>query len=122
MAFADPQSVTVGGAAKSLAKTSIIDGNWAGVYLADDMAYRLDIAQAKTKRSRHVVKLTARKVAADPLAADRNLEYAMSVTLTVDAPLVGYTNSEQKDLVVALADWLKASTNANTVKLVNFEA
>jgi hypothetical protein len=45
----------------------------------------------------------------------------MSVFLTVDVPATGYTNAEQQQMVTALADWLKASTNANTDKLIGGE-
>lgn len=122
MAFAEPQTVTVATVAKTLPRVGVPVGNFQGQFQMDDEAYRLDIGQSKAKRARHVVQLTARKIAADPLATSTNVEYLTKVTLTVDAPLTGFTTAEKKDLVVALADWLKASTNANTVKLVGYEA
>lgn len=122
MAFAEPQTVTVATVAKTLPRVGIPAGNFQGQFQMEDESYRLDIGQSKTKRSRNVVRLTARKIAADPLSSANNVEYQAVVTLTVDSPLVGYTAAEKKDLVVALADWLKASSNANTVKLVGFEA
>jgi len=73
------------------------------------------------KRTLHKLRLDTSKVITDPFATDRNLPVGASVLLTLDAPSVGYTNTELINLLVATADWLKASTNANSTKLVGGE-
>lgn len=122
MAFSDPQTVTVATVAQTLNRTPVLDGVAQGSFVKDDQSYKLEITQSKKGRTSHIVRLSARKIAADPLASANNVEYQMSVTLSVNAPNVGYTATEQKDLIAALAAWLTASTNANAIKLVNFEA
>lgn len=119
MAYADPQSVTVNAVAQSLARTGSANGS--GEFTKDDQTYKLVIQHSKKTRTRHVARLEFRKIAADPLVSANNVEYTGAVTLTVDAPNVGYSNTELKDIVIGLADWLKAGTNAATIKLIAFE-
>lgn len=122
MAFSDPQTVTVATVAQTLNRTPVLDGNAQGSFVKDDQSYKLEVTQSKKGRTSHIVRLSARKIAADPLTSANNVEYQMSVTVSVNAPNVGYTATEQKDLIAAICAWLTASTNANAIKLVNFEA
>jgi hypothetical protein len=45
----------------------------------------------------------------------------MSVGLTIDTPVAGYTVAEAKQIVDALAAWLSASSGANTTKVLGGE-
>lgn len=117
--FSDPQSVTVNAVAQSMPRTgsSLTSGKFAKA----DGSYSLTTSQSTGRRNQHKVRLDSNKIIVDPFASERNLPVSMSIFLTVDVPPVGFSNVEQEQLVTALADWLKASTNANTIKLIGGE-
>jgi len=117
--FADPQSVTVNSVAQSLPRvgTSLNSGR----YSKDDGTYALTVSHSNGKRNQHKVRLDVNKIVTDPFASDRNLPVSASVFLTLDIPPVGFTNAELVTYLVALADWLKASTNSASTKLVGSE-
>jgi len=116
--YADPQSVTVNAVAQSLARTGMaID---AGKFRKSDGSYELSVSHSSGRRNQHRARLDSSKIVTDPYASDRNLPVSASVYVVVDVPTVGFTQAEQADLIVALADWLKASTNAT--KLVSSES
>lgn len=102
--FADPQTVTVNAVAKSLAAVSRADGR--SVYQTDDRAYIFEIARTYAQNRRFLVKLTATKTAADPLTTANNKVYQTSCWLAINAPLVGYSNQEVRDIARGLCDWV----------------
>ncbi|DAD50993.1 coat protein [ssRNA phage SRR6960509_16] len=114
--FADPQSVTVNAVAQSL--PAIKREDFSSSYRKDDGSYSLIISHAEGKRNRRVVRLEHRKIAADPLTAD-NVEYSTSVYLVMDAPPVGYTNTELKDIALGLTAWLSST---NVLKVLGGES
>lgn len=120
MAFADPQSVTVATVAQSLPRTST--NGTSSTYTKDDGSYQLVVSHSYGKRTRRTVRLNTKKVAADPFLTGVNQQFTDSVYLVVDHPSVGFSVTELKDQIIALADWLKASTNANTIKLLGGES
>jgi hypothetical protein len=95
MALADPQ-VIPGTPVLSLARVSVQLGNFGSA----DSTYELTIDHTSGTRARHLVKLTQRKIAADPFLTTQNREFAQSIHLLANAPKQGYTNTE----VVALWD------------------
>lgn len=109
--FADPQSVTVNAVAQSLPRTGtdLVQGR----YAKSDRTYSLAISHSSGRRLQHRARLDNNKIVVDPLASDRNLPVSMSVYIVVDVPPTGYTNTEIAQQVIALADWLKASTNTD---------
>lgn len=116
MAFADPQSVTVNAVAQSLPRVGL--GPSSGIFQKDDQSYKLEIFHDKKKRTRHIAKLSFRKIAADVYTASNNIEYTGSVTLTLDGPNVGYTNTDLLNIVNGFVGWL---TPANVTKVIAFE-
>lgn len=115
--FADPQSITVNSVAQSLPATS--RGNDASVYTKDDATYKLTIGHAyKAERNRFTIRIDANKVAADPLTSANNKVYGMSTYIVIDKPVVGYSNTEAKDIALALAAW---ATSANLLKVLGGE-
>ena len=115
--FADPQSITVNAVAQSLPAVS--RGTDSSVYKKDDGNYSLTISKARTgSRKRFAVRIDARKIAPDPLVASNNVEYTSTVILSMNMPFVGYTNTEIKDVVLALAAW---ATSANVLKVLGEE-
>lgn len=116
--YADPQSVTVSAVAQSLPRTgSSLTG---GKFKKDDGSYVLGVSHTEGRRIQHRVRLDNSKIVVDPLASDRNLPVSMSTFLQVDVPLTGYSAAEIAAQVIAIADWLKAGTNA--AKLVGGES
>lgn len=121
MALADPQSVTIG-SAHSLPRTG--SGLNLGAFTKDDGNVKLEVSHQFTKggRVRRTARVVHRKVAADPLAADRNLEYSATAYVVFDVPLVGYTIAEAVQVGTGLTTWLTASTNANMTKVMGGES
>lgn len=115
--FSDPQSVTVATVAKSLPRTGTSLN--ASKYSSADQAYVLSITQTNGRRVQNRVRLDNSKIVTDPFASDRSVPVSMSAYLVVDTPTTGYSATEVVEQIVALADWLKAGTNA--AKLVGRE-
>lgn len=119
MAFADPQSVTINGSAKTLPRVS--SGNNNGSFATADQADKLSISHSYGKRVRHLIRLDDQKIASDPLMAGQSLPVSMSAYLVVDVPTVGYSQAEQKYVVDALVAYLTASTGARVTQLLGGE-
>lgn len=117
--FADPQSVTISGAAKTLPRVS--SGDFTGQFRASDGAFSLSVKHTDGKRARSVVRLDQRKIGANPLDPTRNLPYAASVYVVLDAPAQGggFTSVELEDLTKGLVAYLTA---ANVTKFVGKES
>jgi hypothetical protein len=114
--FTDPQSVTVNSVANSLPAISRDDN--ASTYRSADGNFELIISRTFGKRNRFSVRVNQRKIAADPLVSANNVEYRQSAYIVMDAPPVGYTNTEIKDLALGLAAW---ATSANLLKVTGGE-
>jgi hypothetical protein len=114
--FADPQSITVNAVAKSL--PAIARNEMNSIYRMDTGDYKLTISHQWAKRNRFSVRVDAQKIAADPLTSANNVIYTMSAYLVIDAPPVGYTNTELKDIALALSTWC---TSANLLKVLGGE-
>jgi len=114
--FADPQSITVNTVAQSL--PAIARNDVSSTYKKDDDSYKLTVGHQYGKRKRFTVRLDAQKIAPDPLVASNNLQYTSSAYLVIDAPNVGYTNAELKDIALALSSW---ATSANLLKVLGGE-
>lgn len=120
MAFSDPQSITVSGNAKSLARTG--SGNGTGVFQTSDGVYTLSISNTYGKRNRRTARLTSKGFSTDPLTPSNNVPVSGSFYVVADFPVQGISVADQEGLAAALAVWLTASTNANLKKLLGGEA
>jgi hypothetical protein len=119
MAFVDPQVVTVNAVAQTLPRTSF-NGN-GGTFTKDDGNYKLSVSHQYGRRTRRVIRLDNRKIAADPLLGSVNIQYNFAAYLVIDAPVTGYTVAEQKLIVDALTAYLTASSGAKTTQLLGGE-
>lgn len=119
MALSDPQSVTINAVANSLPRVSSAVNS--GVFQKDDTTVKMEVSHQYGKRNRRLVRLTHSKIAADPLISSTNIKYSMSVGLTIDVPVTGYTVAEAKQIVDALSAWLTASSGANITKVLGGE-
>jgi len=118
MAFADPQSVTINAVANSLPRVSSSPNS--SVYQKDDGLVRLTVSHQYGKRNRRTIRVDHRKIGPDPFTSD-NKEFSMACYLVVDAPTVGYTNTELKQVVDGLTAYLTASTGAKITSLLGGE-
>jgi hypothetical protein len=120
MAFADPQSVTVSGTPISLPRTG--SGEATGTFTSADSAYQMTISHAYGRRNRRTLKLVSTKLSADPLIPTQNTRSSMTVSVTVDVPVAGFTITEEKAVVDALTAYLTASTGARVTQLLGGES
>lgn len=114
--FADPQSITINAVAQSL--PAIARNGNSSEYSKDDQSVKLTIGHQFGNRKRFTVRVDANKIAADPLASANNQRYSASVYLVMDAPNVGYSNAEIRDLAAALTSW---AGSANLLKVLGGE-
>lgn len=117
--FADPQSVTIAGQAKSMPRIAVGDGN--STFRTADETVQMRISHRASKgRTRRMVRLDQTVIAADPLTAEQDYQTA-GVYVVVDEPKVGFTDQALIDVLTALVTWLSASTYANAVKVLGSE-
>lgn len=117
--FADPQSVTISGVAKSLARTSsLTDG---AVYSNDDASVIERVSHSYGKRTRRTFRITHSKYAADPLFPSQNVPYSMTFYVVADVPRVGYTVAEQKAVIDGFISQLNATSGALITKWLGGE-
>jgi len=120
MAFADPQSLVIPVIGTvSLPRTS--SGLSTGTFTKDDGNVKLEFGHVYGKRTRRTIRVTHRKVAADPLVTAQNLQYSMTAYMVVDVPQVGYTIAEAKQIVDGLVAYLTIGTGGNVTKLLGGE-
>lgn len=106
MALSDPLSLPTTPTATDLNRISTVLGNFA----SSDTKYELRVDHSRGSRARHLVKLTSRKIATDPLLPTQNREYAQSVHLVIDHPLQGFSATEIKDLAQLFVDFVDNGT------------
>lgn len=117
--YADPQSVTISGSAKSLARTNSTENG--GKFATSDRAHQMVISHQYGKRTRHTIRLQVDSLVANPLVSGQNVNASMSTYLVVDVPN-GYDTATAKAVVDGFLANLSASTGANITKLVGGES
>jgi hypothetical protein len=118
VAFADPQSVTIGSAISLPRISSEKNG---GTFQSADGLTKLSVAHTYGSRTRHLLRLDNSLIAADPLLAGVNVKASMSAYLVVDVPVTGYDVATQKVRVDALVAYLTASSGAKVTQLLGGE-
>lgn len=119
MSYSDPQTVTIGGTAVSLPRTS--SGTNSGAFTSSDGANRLEVSSSYGKRVRRTIRLTTVKTTGDVLLPNQNVVASMSSYLVVDHPVNGYTVAEAKAVVDALVAYLAADSGARVTQLLGGE-
>lgn len=116
MAFADPQTITVNTVAQTLNR--IKSDGYRSEYLEADEEFKLTISHQESKsRTRRMVRVDQRVVAADPLTSVNEYKN-LGVYLVVDEPEYGFTDAEIDYVVQALCTWL---STANVTKVCGNE-
>jgi len=119
--FSDPQSLTINAVATPVPKTSVNGSS--SVYTDATGNITMTISHNRDKRQRSVIRIEQKKVAADPLLADRNVPTNQTVYLVVNRPTNGlFSPTETKYIVDALTAFLTASAGANAVKFIAGES
>lgn len=114
MSLADPQSVTVSGAAKSMAR--IKTGDLSALYANQDSTYKLDVSHTETRaaRLRHSVDFVVTKNATDPYTAEvRSVD--MTIRLLIDRAPIGFTQADVIAHVAAFKAWLTETADTGIV-------
>lgn len=120
MAFADPQVVTVDGNNVTLPRVSV--GPRSGAFSLPTEELKLSVSHTLNKRARRQIRLDSQKIVPDPMFPATNVPRSMSVYLVVDAPLTGFTITEQHNLLAALAGYLQASSGAKAIQFLGGES
>lgn len=117
--FADPQTVTISGDAKTLNRTAT--GLDSGNFSSPDRSVRMSIAHSYGRRTRHMIKLTVDSLVPSPIIAGQNISQSMTVHLVVDVPN-GYSTAAAKAATDGLLAHLSASSGAAVSRLVGGES
>jgi hypothetical protein len=117
--FSDPQSITVSGAAKSLARTGTTENG--GKFATSDRAYQMSVNHSYGKRTRHQIRLQFDSLTANPLVSGQNVSNSVSTYLVVDTPN-GYDVATAKALVDGFLAFLAASSGAAVSKVLGGES
>lgn len=116
MAFSDPQSITIDSTPMSLPKTS--PGVNSTIYQSADESLKLRISHQESKgRTRRMIRLDKRVVAANPLTAVNEYKTA-GVYIVIDEPEYGFDDTALGNLADGLIDFL---TSSNVAKVLGGE-
>lgn len=115
----DPQSITVGGSAKSFPRTGI--GAGSADYTTSDGTYRFRVSQSSNSKTRRTaVSLQINKIAADPLTAV-NQRVTAQLSVAFITPTNGFTIAELTDAFTGVSALLNASSSAKLVQILGGE-
>lgn len=115
--YSDPQSVTINAVPVSLPRVSM--GDKTATYQSADETVKMLISHQSAKgRKRRRVRLDQTVIAEDPIAAT-NKSQSCGISLVVDEPEFGFSDTEIDYLVDALVAWL---TSGNIAKLLGGES
>jgi hypothetical protein len=118
MALAD-QTVTINAVAISLPRTG--STLTSGQFTSADGLVKEIVSHQNGKRNRHMFRIDHSKVAADPFQTTLNAKYSMSAYVVFDVPPVGYTVTEQKQVIDGFIAQLSASSGALITKVLGNE-
>lgn len=104
MALADPQVVST---TPSISLDRI--SSEMGKFGNSDLTYELAVLHSRKGRARHVLKLTQRKISADPLLPSQNREYSQSVHFLIDHPIQGFTATEVSTFAAVFVDYARTA-------------
>lgn len=116
MSFADPISITVAPAsAVNLPRVSVGDDE--SEYRSSDGLLEVIASHSYGKRTRRMIRLNTRKIAADVFRPSENVEHSMSVYVVFDLPGKGeYSPTEALEAWKGLNTFLTAGSHAVVVK------
>lgn len=121
MAYADPQSLTVGSSpgAVSLPRTGSSESS--GKFVTSDGKYSLLVRHTLGPRYRHNCQFRFDDIVSNPLVTGQSMPVYATADFTVNMPRNGLSTVQVTEFAAALATWLTANSNANLVKLLGGE-
>lgn len=115
--FTDPQSVTINAVPFSMPRISTQGSS--AVYQTADETLKMTISHQDVKdRTRRMVRLDKRVVAADPLTAENEYKTA-AVYIVIDQPEFGFSGTDLDYIVQGFKTWL---ATANVLKVCGGES
>jgi hypothetical protein len=117
--YADPQTITINGSAKSLTKTTSNDTG--SKFATSDRAHRMSVSHQYGKRQRHQIRLEVDQLLANPLITGQYVQSGVSVYLVADLPN-GFDVAQMKFIIDGFLANLTASSGANVTKLLGGES
>jgi hypothetical protein len=111
--FTDPQELDWDAATYELPRVGA-DLN-AGAFRGSDGKFELNMSHAYGKRTRRVVRLDYKILAADVMDSSLNVPYSMAVYTVVDVPNVGIGLTAQSDVLNSYLEWMTNTSNANAL-------
>lgn len=115
----EPQIVSISNIEYSMPAVS--RGENESTYMSADGNAKLTIKHSYGARTRRLVRLDFKKIAADPITAV-NKEISMSAYLVIDQPRVGFNVAEASNVVNASLAFLTASSGLNVTKVLGGES
>lgn len=116
MSYSDPQSVTIDAVPYSMPRISVEPTR--SLYATADEGLKMTISHQESKgRTRRMIRLDRRVVAADPLTSVNEYK-SVGVYIVVDEPEYGFTDDNIDDIIQGFKTWL---TTANVLKLLGSE-
>lgn len=114
MALADPQTITINAVAQTL--NLIKSDGLKSEYATADEVYKFVVSHQESgkKRTRRMVRIDKRVVAADPLSSINEYK-SLGFYCVIDEPEYGFTDDDIYDVVAGLLAWL---TEANVLKVL----
>jgi DNA-binding MltR family transcriptional regulator len=114
MAFTDPQTITVNTVAQTL---NLVNSEGSkSVYSTADESFKMTLSHQESKnRTRRMVRVDNRVVAADPLTSENEYK-SLGIYLVIDEPEYGFTDVEIDHVVQALNVWMDT---ANITKVLS---
>lgn len=113
MSFTDPQSITINAIAKSLVRIKS-DGEKT-IYRTADEEFTLTVSHMASKsRTRRMVRVDQRKVAADPLTAVNEYK-SLGFYCVIDEPEYGFSDTEIDYVVQGLKTWMSSGNVAKVL-------
>lgn len=108
--FADPQSITVAGSAKSMPRVSSI--GLKSIYQNTDETYKFTISHTESgDRIRSMARVDNRAIVADPLTTVSDYQ-TLSFYFVIDRPQYGFTSTNVNDLIAAVKTWLDSTAGS----------
>lgn len=113
MAYADPQTITIDSVPFTLNRIESVGKK--SIYATTDETLKLTVSHQESKtRTRRMVRVDKRVVAADPLSS-LNEYKDCGVYLVIDEPEYGFTDDQIDDIVAGFKTWL---SSANVLALL----
>lgn len=108
MALSDPQTITINAVPKTCARIQS-DGT-KSVYATADEEVKLTISHQESKnRTRRMIRVDQRVIAADPLTSVNEYK-SLGVYVVIDEPEYGFADANIDYVVQALKTWLATAT------------